>query len=200
MHSLEQILDAGDEEEDDEGSDDESAEDTEASAETGAESLPQEQCSSPAQAAAGPSGTAGQAGARGTAGAMAGAAEDRLGWRQGQVLEVRGGASEVQGVLDTLEANAGVAVLIWHAPWAEACRAALPALDRYLLLHLPLRICTAPSSFHLPVLLAHSQSCCLVLCFLHSPTLPLARAHALISAPHWWCSVPQRGIHMAIGD
>lgn len=52
-------------------------------------------------------------------------------WRPGSLIVVKGGGAEVQGLLDALEPGAGVAVLVWHAEWCETCRTVLPALHRW---------------------------------------------------------------------
>ena len=54
-------------------------------------------------------------------------------WQPGQLHKVTGGGAEVQSLLDRLEANAGIAVVIWFAGWAETCRACIPALERCFL-------------------------------------------------------------------
>ncbi len=54
-------------------------------------------------------------------------------WQPGQLQKVTGGGAEVQSLLDRLEANAGIAVMIWFAGWAETCRACIPALERCFL-------------------------------------------------------------------
>ena len=41
-----------------------------------------------------------------------------------------GGGAEAQSLLDRLEANAGIAVVIWFAHWAETCKASLPTLEK----------------------------------------------------------------------
>ena len=52
-------------------------------------------------------------------------------WQPGELQKVTGGGAEVQSLLDRLEANAGIAVVIWFVGWAETCRASIPALERY---------------------------------------------------------------------
>jgi hypothetical protein len=43
---------------------------------------------------------------------------------------VQRGGAQVQALLDTLQPDAGVAVLAWHADWCETCRTSIPALER----------------------------------------------------------------------
>ena len=51
-------------------------------------------------------------------------------WHPGQLHRVMGGGAEAQSLLDRLEANMGIAVVIWFAHWAETCRASLPTLEK----------------------------------------------------------------------
>ncbi|KAK9817275.1 hypothetical protein WJX72_012139 [[Myrmecia] bisecta] len=49
-------------------------------------------------------------------------------WMPGRVLEISGGAAQVQGVLDSMQQP--LAVINWHAAWCQPCQALVPALDR----------------------------------------------------------------------
>ena len=51
-------------------------------------------------------------------------------WRPGQMHAIMGGGAEAQSLLDRLEANTGIAIMVWFAGWAESCRASIPALER----------------------------------------------------------------------
>ncbi len=53
-----------------------------------------------------------------------------------QVYEVQEGAAEVQALMDSqLDSQALLVVLDWHAPWAEACAAAVEPLAALAALH-----------------------------------------------------------------
>ncbi|BDA42376.1 probable metal chaperone YciC at N-terminal half [Coccomyxa sp. Obi] len=125
--SLEQILDAGDEEADDVSTDES------ASSASGDEEEPAQPSTSAAQGSAPPEEHPAQNGhhnaaAAGAAGSS-GARSD-LGWQPGSLMMVRRGGAQVQPVLDALQAGAGIAVIAWHADWCETCRTSVPALER----------------------------------------------------------------------
>ena len=148
--SLEQILDAGDEEEEeDEESSEETASaasaedrhDTHAHSSSTAHAAGQQHHQPVASTSGGlresetmsgqdRRGDHGQAARPGRGGAASKGGAAAVAWRPGRLLEVKGGGSDVQGVLDALEACSGVAVVAWHAAWCETCRAAVPALER----------------------------------------------------------------------
>ena len=51
-------------------------------------------------------------------------------WLPGQMHAIQCGGAEAQSLLDRLEANTGIAIVVWFAGWAESCRASIPALER----------------------------------------------------------------------
>lgn len=160
VRSLEQILDAGDEDDDDGDSDGEEGSSEETASAASVEDRHDAHSSGAAHAvaaqerqpAAGTSGAVpdqeaqhhleglGSEGAGhkdnsraarpGRGGAASRGSAAAAAWRPGALLEVKGGGADVQGVLDALEACSGVAVVAWHAAWCETCRAAVPALER----------------------------------------------------------------------
>lgn len=127
--SLEQILDAGDEEADDVSSD-ESARSV-----SGDEEEPAAPSTSAMQGSPPPEGHRAQNGYDSAAAAAAagssGAARSDLGWRPGSLMMIQRGGAQVQAVLDALQAGAGVAVVAWHADWCDTCRTSVPALERW---------------------------------------------------------------------
>lgn len=85
-----------------------------------------------------------------------------LEWHSGKLHHIKSGGAEAQSLLDRLEANTGVAIVIWFAHWADSCRASIPALER----------CFAHPHFRLTTI--------------RSQLTGFTSVH-LVNTARWWC-------------